>query len=187
MRHEVRAGAAVLLAVAATGAGAALGYALGARTPVGVGAWLSEWSRSAGFGGTAAIVAAAIAYRAARAGARRQQWVDRKVQWWARAQWALERVLSEDDRTQMIGLDVLDALARSEWASEHESDVVDAATDRALGLGTGSGHRAGCPECGGGRGPQARTDSVEEVDDAIQTQEQHPGRGGRAGPGGRAP
>lgn len=94
---------------------------------------MSEWSRSAGFGGTAAIVAATIAYRAARAGARRQQWVDRKVQWWARARWALERALSDDLREQEVGLDMLDALGRSEWAGEHEADLIDVVVTRSLG------------------------------------------------------
>ncbi|WP_454051133.1 hypothetical protein [Cellulomonas sp. Marseille-Q8402] len=168
MGREVQVGARVLAVLAALlvlGAGVAIGLALGGAASVGSGRWLSEWSRSAGFGGTAAIVAAAIAYGAASANARRQQWVDRKVQWWARAQWALDRVLSDDRHGQTAGLDVLAALASSEWAGEHESDVVDAALAGALGLRTAPSGSSGtgCPGSGDRRGTPGRSDSDEEV------------------------
>lgn len=95
--------------------------------------WLSDWSRSAGFGGVAAIIAATIAYFAARQNARRQERADRKNQWWARAQWALDLTLRTDDaHAQEVGFDMLSALAKSEWAGEHEGDVIAAATQPAL-------------------------------------------------------
>jgi hypothetical protein len=84
-------------------------------------------------GSGAAIVAATIAYRAAQSNARRQQFVDRKVQWRARARWALERALSDDRRTQAIGLGMLEALGRSERAGEHEEDLVDVVLAEDLG------------------------------------------------------
>ena len=165
MGGAVRAAAVVLGAAMLLGAGVLLGRVRASAEPAEAARWLAEWSRSAGFGGTAAIVAAAIAYRAARANAARQQWVDRKVQWWARAQWALERILSEDHRTQAIGLDMLDALGRSEWAGEHEETLIDAAVAGALSRETRSGcpARAGCPESGGRRVPWPSSDSTEEV------------------------
>jgi hypothetical protein len=154
MGGAVRAAAVVLGAAMLLGAGVLLGRVRASAEPAEAARWLAEWSRSAGFGGTAAIVAAAIAYRAARANAARQQWVDRKVQWWARAQWALERVLSDDGRTQAIGLRMLRALARSEWAGEHESDLVDAAVDRLWQSEAepDDRERARCPESGDRRG-----------------------------------
>lgn len=94
--------------------------------------WLSQWSRTAGFGGTAAIFAATIAYVAARQNARRQERADRKAQWWARAQWALDLTLVDDEHAQEVGFGMLNALANSEWAGEHEGDVIAAATEPAL-------------------------------------------------------
>lgn len=94
--------------------------------------WFSEWSRSAGFGGVAAISAATIAFFAARQNARRQERADRKAQWWARAQWALDLTLVDDEHAQEVGFGMLDALANSEWAGEHEADVIAAATEPAL-------------------------------------------------------
>jgi len=109
----------------------------------GVGHWLSTWATSPGFGGAAAVVAAAVAYAAARRTAREQRKnadndraqrdrAERKAQWWSRAQWALDLTLSEDTETRAVGFNVLDALAQSEWADEHEGDVIAAATERAL-------------------------------------------------------
>ncbi len=109
-----------------------------------VGHWLSAWIRSSGFGGVAALLAAAIAYRAARRAASVQrdnarddrvqrERAERKNQWWLRAQWALDLTLAEaDTEARTVGFNVLKALADSEWAGEHEGDIVAAATDRAL-------------------------------------------------------
>lgn len=110
----------------------------------GVVGWLSDWLRSPGFGGLAAVVAATIAYRAASraaavsrasATADRQQRdrSERKSQWWKRAEWALDLTLDDDTRARQVGYEVLDALARSEWADEHENDVIAAATTHSLG------------------------------------------------------
>jgi len=108
-----------------------------------LGHWLSAWIRSPGFGGVAALVAAVIAYRAARRAAvvqksnadgdrTQRERSERKNQWWQRAQWALDLTLSEDTEARTVGFKVLRALAESEWADEHEADIVAAATDRAL-------------------------------------------------------
>jgi hypothetical protein len=155
----------VLVTAVALGAGVLLGRVSAASEPTEAARWLAEWSRSAGFGGTAAIVAATIAYRAARSNARRQQFVDRKVQWWARAQWALDRALSDDRRTQAIGLGMLEALGRSEWAGEHEEDLVDVVLAEDLGreVEIVPCARAECPGSGGRRGGQPPPDSTEEV------------------------
>jgi hypothetical protein len=161
----VRVGGGLLAAAAVLGTGVLLGRASASTEPVDAARWLAEWSRSAGFGGTAAIVAATIAYRATRANARRQHWVDRKVQWWARAQWALDRVLSDDRRTQVIGVDMLAALGFSEWAGEHEEELIEAALSGALERYPLDDRRAGSgrPGSGGRRGEPAPPDSDEEV------------------------
>jgi hypothetical protein len=109
----------------------------------GVGQWLSEWASSPGFGGLAAVVAAVIAYRAAARAARaaernaaedreQRERAERKSQWWKRAVWALDLTLSRRNAVRTVGYQMLDALARSEWADEHEKDVIAAATLRSL-------------------------------------------------------
>lgn len=111
--------------------------------------WLSGWLQSAGFGGVAAIVAATIAFAAARQGARRQERADRKDQWWARAQWALDATLLESPENKRIGYEMLAALGSSEWAEEHESDVVGVATRRLMptssARNSGGGFRGSLP------------------------------------------
>lgn len=98
---------------------------------------------SAGFGGLMAVVAAVIAYAAARHGARsavkqaekdREQAErhERKAQWWSRAQWALNQTVSGETEAAKVGHRVLAALGESEWAEEHEFDVIEAATSAAL-------------------------------------------------------
>lgn len=124
----VLAGVGLFVAGALAGRGLEVVQAL----DVDVWRWLSTWSRSAGFAGTAAIVAATIAYLAARQNANRQERADRKAQWWARAQWALDLTLSEEEHARTVGFTMLDALASSEWAGEHEADIIVAITDEAL-------------------------------------------------------
>lgn len=95
--------------------------------------WLREWLLSPGFGGAAAVLAAAIAFIAARRQAEVNRIASRKEQWWKRAEWALNLTLSDKSENRIVGLDTLDALSRSEWAAEHEGDVIAAATEWALG------------------------------------------------------
>ena len=95
--------------------------------------WLREWLLSPGFGGAAAVLAAVIAFLAARRQAEVNRIAGRKEQWWKRAEWALNLTLSDKSENRIVGLDTLDALSRSEWAAEHEGDVIAAATEWALG------------------------------------------------------
>lgn len=95
--------------------------------------WIFEvWVPSPGFGGVAAVVAAAIAYAGVRRSVQAQREASRKQQWWDRAHWALDLTLSDDSTGRAIGIEVLDALGRSEFASEHEFDLVEAATAPSL-------------------------------------------------------
>ena len=104
-----------------------------------LGPWLGVFVTSPGFGGLAALVAAVVAFRAARSSARnaaeqaredrdQRNRTDRKAQWWARAQWALNLTVSGSTEQATIGYRVLDSLGSSEWADEHEADVIAAAT-----------------------------------------------------------
>ncbi|WP_136056011.1 DUF4153 domain-containing protein [Microbacterium sp. K24] len=93
-----------------------------------LGSWFIPWAQTPGFGGAAAVVAAAIAFTAARNQAGVQRDAQRKEQWWKRAEWALTLVLSDKTETREIGFEVLEALGRSDYAAEHETDFVDAAT-----------------------------------------------------------
>lgn len=88
-----------------------------------------------------AVLAATIAYFAARHSAssnrkqaeqdREQRKIsDRKDQWWARAEWALNQTVGANPE---LGYRVVNALRESEWADEHEADVIAAATEDALG------------------------------------------------------
>lgn len=85
------------------------------------------WLTSSGFGGTAAVVAACIAFLAASRSVRGQRETARKQQWWDRARWALDLTLSEESLRREVGIGVLDALGSSEFADEHEVDLVEAA------------------------------------------------------------
>lgn len=87
----------------------------------------AEWLTSPGFGGTAAVFAATIAFIGVARSVKAQRDTARKQQWWERAKWALDLTLSADSVSRTIGLEVLDALGHSEYAGEHEYDLVDAA------------------------------------------------------------
>jgi len=90
--------------------------------------WLGEWLSSPGFGGLAAVVAAAIAYRGVRRTVGQQQEAARKQQWWDRARWALDLTQDDDNEVaRLVGLEGLEALAESEYAEQHEAEVISAA------------------------------------------------------------
>ncbi|SDL38997.1 hypothetical protein SAMN04487916_108155 [Arthrobacter sp. ov407] len=52
---------------------------------------------------------------------------DSRAEWWRRAQWALERALSEDEATKALGLATLEVLAHSELARKEELELFDIA------------------------------------------------------------
>jgi hypothetical protein len=94
--------------------------------------WVLGWVQSPGFGGAAAVVAAVVAFGAAWHQSQVQRESQRKEQWWNRAEWALNLTLSESAETRTVGFQTLKALSQSEWAAEHEGDVIAAATQRTL-------------------------------------------------------
>jgi hypothetical protein len=76
---------------------------------MGVLTWLNEWTRTAGFAGVAAVIAAAIAYSGVRRTNRSDAALAADNQWWEQARWASER-LSRDERSAAIGLAAFDEL-----------------------------------------------------------------------------
>ena len=91
-----------------------------------------QWLMSPGFGGLAAVAAASIAFFGVSRNVKVQREANRKQQWWERAKWALDLTLNDDSTTRTVGFEVLDALASSEWAREHEYDVIEAAVGPTL-------------------------------------------------------
>jgi hypothetical protein len=80
--------------------------------------WIGGWSKTAGFAGSAALVAAVIALFAQRENTRgasvnseRARWSARenalRKEWWDRTAWCLEQVQGSDELTRSIGIRTL--------------------------------------------------------------------------------
>jgi len=118
-------------------------------------AW-GEWFMSPGFGGLAAVIAAAVAFGGVIRTVKAQRETNRKQQWWERARWALDLTLSEDSTSRTVGFEVLDALGRSEYATEHEVEVIAAAVLPTLeAYGEMTGHDLDEDDDGSPPGPGA--------------------------------
>lgn len=90
-----------------------------------------DWLTSPGFGGTAAVVAAVIAWLGVRRSTRVQSQTAsrvlraerenaRKDQWWDRLKWAVELALSSDEATSNAGLEALRAINETEGFDRDE-------------------------------------------------------------------
>jgi hypothetical protein len=84
---------------------------------------------------------------------------DSRAEWWKRAQWALERALSDDEDTKALGLATLEVLARSELAHKEELELFDIAWE----VVNGEPYEA--PEAGGQELPREETIYIEVPDD----------------------
>ena len=82
--------------------------------------------RSPGFGGLAAVVAAAIAFLGVVRSNATKRKADRKQQWWDRARWALDLLLGETETARDVGVAALDALSLNEYAKVHEKELINA-------------------------------------------------------------
>jgi hypothetical protein len=91
------------------GASGAIGLVVGALlvwllpmppTPAALTAFLADLIKSPGIGGLAAVVAASIAYTAARKSARSNQQSAAVSQWWENARWATDKLLSSTETTR---------------------------------------------------------------------------------------
>lgn len=67
---------------------------------------IGRWLMSPGFGGAAAVLAASLAFRAARLNRRSENDRAREERWWEQARWAADLLLQGDDR-QALGIAAL--------------------------------------------------------------------------------
>lgn len=96
--------------------------------------WLSAWLQTPGFGGTAAVLAAVIAF----AGVRRQT---RLNAWWQRAEWALDLLTRAEstDNDRDLALEAITALQGSRLAKKDEQTFLRGVADYLLDpLGDGT-------------------------------------------------
>lgn len=87
--------------------------------------WLSGWMQSAGFAGTAAVGAAVIAFFSARSQKRRDSW-------WETLRWSVDLAIEDQDadpRQGVLGLRVVQALAKSRHVRDDQLNVVRAITN----------------------------------------------------------
>lgn len=90
---------------------------------------------SEGFGGAAAVVAALIAgffvwksVQAQRASTSVQREAHRREQWWLRTQWALDHIIEGTSTDQrQVGIAAARVMAKSDFATNDEKDLIDAA------------------------------------------------------------
>jgi hypothetical protein len=86
-------------------------------------AWTAAVTASIIVGGLALIgvfVTNLVSMIVGRESAKQAAENSRLERWWERAQWAMERVSSQDPLTRAVGLTVLEALGSSELADEAE-------------------------------------------------------------------
>lgn len=112
--------------------------------PVPAAAVDTAWWEILGALGPLAVLAAAILTfvigwktldqrrRADAAALEQRREADRRSEWWARAQWAIDASLSQDPHRQETGLGVLNLLAQSDLAGEEEAAIISIASDEPL-------------------------------------------------------
>ncbi|APF34910.1 hypothetical protein [Microbacterium paludicola] len=92
--------------------------------------WRDFWSGPPA-AGIFAVVAAGIAYFAARHGARETRRTAERSQWWDRAEWALDLARSDERVDRIIGLRALEEM--KEGANETEGKLIVAVTTSVTG------------------------------------------------------
>lgn len=85
------------------------------------------WQFLAGLAPLAALIAAGIAAWIAWKSLRQTTAADNRAEWWRRAEWALDSILSEEPRRAQAGLQVMTVLASSTPGSD-ELKILSAAT-----------------------------------------------------------
>lgn len=81
-----------------------------------------------------ALIVAAIALLGTAATVIQKRLTDRRDAWWARTQWALERVLGQDsdDTSRTVALVILIGLQGSRLATAEERDMLEQVADALL-------------------------------------------------------
>jgi len=77
-------------------------------------------------------LASALVFLAAMLTLAQKARTDRHDAWWKRAQWAIDRSLSDEDRTRIVGTKAMLVLAADRTAASADLDVLDAAVVAAL-------------------------------------------------------
>ena len=88
-----------------------------------------QWLTSSGFGGTAAVLAAALALIGVRRSSAIYRENARKDQWWDRLKWAVDMVLSGDEQRANVGLAALSAIAEAQGFDRDELTFLRRVTD----------------------------------------------------------
>lgn len=89
-----------------------------------------EFFLSPGFGGLAAVVAAAIAYAAARWRGRVDKLLGDNSAWWDRARWALDQTREDDRYAQLLGWNIVATLAETA-PTEQDAEILRQAAEAA--------------------------------------------------------
>lgn len=74
----------------------------------------------------AVIGAALLAFRLGRSTISQKREADARSEWWKRTQWALDATAHSDPRMYGYGASMLDLLAQSKLADDHDKAVIDA-------------------------------------------------------------
>ncbi len=80
----------------------------------------------------ASLIAASLVFVVGSASLTQKARNDRRDAWWKRAQWAIDKALSDDSLSRQIGTDSLDVLIRAPGRSRHDLQIILAAAARAL-------------------------------------------------------
>ena len=91
------------------------------------------WEIVAALGPLAILAAAIITGVIAAVNLRHRRQADQRSEWWARAQWALDAVSSENESLQVQGLGLLEHLADSELAGPEEIEILATAWEAIIG------------------------------------------------------
>ncbi|MFJ4026861.1 hypothetical protein ACIPWF_05465 [Paenarthrobacter sp. NPDC089989] len=91
------------------------------------------WQLLAGLTPLAALMAAGIAGWIAWKSLRQKTAADDRAEWWRRAQWAFDSILSDEPRRAQAGLRIMAVLAQGPPSAE-ELKIIEGATDDSLGV-----------------------------------------------------
>lgn len=79
-----------------------------------------------------ALLGAALLVLSARASLAQKDSADRKLQWWQRTQWAVDKVLHDEPGVRELGYRMLDQQAGSALADTEDLALIDAVYDTDL-------------------------------------------------------
>lgn len=91
------------------------------------------WEIVAALGPIAILLAAIITGIIAAVNLRHRRQADQRSEWWARAQWALDAVSSDNESLQVQGLGLLEHLASSELAGPEEIEILATVWEAIIG------------------------------------------------------